>query len=107
MWEYRATVLRVVDGDTIDCSVDLGFCTYQHVRFRLARIDAPEPRGATRDEGKAARLYLSALILGQSVTISSEKTGSWGRWIAEVIGPDRLNVSDSLVLAGHAVYREY
>ena len=47
MYEYEGIVERVVDGDTIDCLLDLGFTTWKKIRVRLAGIDAPESR--TRD----------------------------------------------------------
>ena len=47
MYEYRAVCERVIDGDTIDARIDLGFNVWTFVRIRLYEIDAPESR--TRD----------------------------------------------------------
>jgi len=48
---YGANLVKVIDGDTIDVSIDLGFKISQEVRLRLARIDAPEKRGSDREQG--------------------------------------------------------
>lgn len=46
MYSYNANVIRVIDGDTVDLDIDLGFKTYLHsVRCRLIGIDTPESRG--------------------------------------------------------------
>ena len=47
MYEYKAKLDRVIDGDTVDAMIDLGFDTWVHKRIRLEGIDAPETR--TRD----------------------------------------------------------
>ena len=62
MYEYRATILRVIDGDTIEARVDLGFDVSVIERFRLYGINAPETKGESREEGKAATEYLRVLV---------------------------------------------
>ena len=52
MFEYNATVTRVVDGDTIDAIVDLGFSTFKKVRIRMHGINAPESRTRDLEEKK-------------------------------------------------------
>jgi len=48
-YEYRANIRRVVDGDTVDADIDLGFNVWpRNERLRLYKIDAPETRGASR-----------------------------------------------------------
>ena len=110
MYEYRAVVDRVVDGDTVDVTVDLGFTTYSKQRLRLARIDAPEVRGEEKVAGKAASRYLETMLReGDEVRVRTAKTGKYGRYIAEIwtttVEPE--NISDVMVKEGHAVYREY
>jgi micrococcal nuclease len=61
MYTYNATVDRVVDGDTVDALVDLGFDTWKKVRIRLYGLDAWESRTRDLDEkkkGLAAKQYL-------------------------------------------------
>lgn len=65
MFKYNAKVIRVVDGDTVDALVDLGFSTFKKVRIRMMGINAPESR--TRDleekaKGLAAKIRLEELL---------------------------------------------
>lgn len=87
MFDYNATVVKVIDGDTVDLSVDLGFHVGIAIRTRLLGIDAPETSTA---EGKVARDRLRAeLPVGQAVTIHTEKDpgDKYGRWLAQISGP--------------------
>jgi micrococcal nuclease len=100
MYEYKATILRVVDADTLDMEVDMGFHVTSRQRFRLARIDAPEMKTA---EGKAAKARVETLLAeAASCVISTEKGDSFGRWIAEVVLPSGVNLSDWLLAEGLA-----
>ena len=110
MYQYAGVVTRVVDGDTIDVCVDLGFKVKLDERFRLANIDAPESYGARASEaGRAAALALSQMCPeGTPVRLRSAKTGKFGRWIAEVwiVSPDGdvslKSVNQTMVDEGHA-----
>lgn len=110
MYRYRATVRRIVDGDTLDLDVDMGFRAWRlKERFRLAGINAPESnRAASAAAGRAARDWLAETIpVGSVVTIETAKDpDNFGRWIATVWRDD-LNINDALVEAGHAVRRVY
>ena len=50
---YKAELIRVIDGDTVELIIDLGFDTSRHERFRLYGIDAPEVNTAAGKEAKA------------------------------------------------------
>jgi micrococcal nuclease len=108
LYYYKAKVTRVVDGDTIDCDVFLGFHMTARIRFRLARINTPEVRGVEKVEGRAAKDYLIQLLEDNQneVIIRTEKTGKYGRWLAEVYVSE-INVNDDLVKSGHAEYVNY
>jgi micrococcal nuclease len=87
MYEYHAKVVKVVDGDTIDVDVDLGFKITTHQRLRLANIDTPELRSSNieeREAAKRAKERVEELILGEMVLICTSKTGKYGRYIADV-----------------------
>lgn len=100
MFTYRATVLRVVDGDTIDVSIDLGFSTRTDRRLRLAGIDTPE-RGHPRHE--AASSALRSLIEGKLVSITTSKGPSkWGYYLASIRTDDGIEVNDWMVVTGMA-----
>jgi endonuclease YncB( thermonuclease family) len=83
----------VVDGDTIDVMVSLGFGVFSLVRFRLARIDAPELKTPA---GKALKERLSQLV-SKDVTLTSYGRDRYGRWIAEIWFAEFGNVSDWLL----------
>lgn len=111
-WRFLAKVERIVDGDTIDVQIrfDVGFrfeCTTIE-RIRLARIDAPEPRGDTRIAGKAATAHLREMIpRGTVVMVETSKGDAFDRWIGEVATDGNINVSDRMVDNGHAKYKDY
>ncbi len=100
MWTYKATIDRVVDGDTVDAVIDLGFSISHKVRLRLARVDAPE---MITIEGKRVKSLLeNVLRKGQQCQVVTGKGDRYGRWIAEVtVGT--VNVSDWLLDSGLAV----
>lgn len=84
LYNYRATVIRVIDGDTIDFRVDLGFRVALDIRTRVRGINAPELREAA---GKTARDALWALLpAGREVTIRTAKDprDKYGRWLADI-----------------------
>ena len=59
MWEYQAEILRVVDGDTVDARIDLGFKVHYNVRVRLHGLNAPESRTRDKEEKISCLLYTS------------------------------------------------
>jgi micrococcal nuclease len=108
LYFYRAVVVEVVDGDTVTADVDLGFSVWIHgERMRLARIAAPNIKGADREAGQAAGDFLRDLVLDKPLIIQTiqDSEGKDGRYIAE-IWLDGENLNDRMVAEGHAVYRE-
>ena len=88
VYDYRAKLIRAVDGDTIDCEVDLGFTVFVRIRFRLAGVDTPE-RG--QPGFHEATDELVGLLEGVSddegwFTVRSTKTGKYGRWLCDIDG---------------------
>ena len=110
MYEYRATIDRVIDGDTVDAVVDLGFSTYTKMRLRLTGIDAPEKRRPTLDEGKEAEFHLEDLILDNGprfiIKTLKDKADSFGRYMAEIITEDGVSINRQMIEDGHAVEYE-
>ena len=105
MYEYRCKVVRVVDGDTVDVDVDLGFGVWlKKERVRLLGIDTPESR--TRDKvekqyGLAAKAFLKQ-VLGTSPILKTTKDGKgkFGRILGEFIVEienNRININQYLV----------
>ena len=97
MYEYRAKILRVVDGDTVDVDIDLGFGVWMHKeRVRMMGIDTPESR--TRDKvekkfGLASKEYVKAYLpIGSMQILKTEidksgedKKGKFGRILADFL----------------------
>lgn len=124
MYEYLATVLKVVDGDTIDLDVDLGLYTHAHERVRLYGIDAWETRGEHKEKGKLAREELRKLLAQHDrlrIRSVKDKRGKYGRFLAIVHVDPPLNVvervgtppgllgtvNEWLVEQGHAIWKSY
>lgn len=80
-FENTALVSRVIDGDTFDADVDVGFHIQTRQRFRIRGIDAPEKNQPGFLESTTA---LKNLIEGRTITIRSFKTDVFGRWLADV-----------------------
>ena len=112
LYTYRATVLHVVDGDTVDLSVSLGFEMSYKARFRLVGINTPESYGpAACDEGRAAKQYLIDLLKeGTPVIVKTTKDRKekYGRFLAELFmidtdgNPLATSVNQTMINAGHA-----
>ena len=66
MYSYSARVFNIVDGDTIDCELDLGFHLMTKLRFRLLGIDTPEVVGADKVKGLEAKNWLYKKIAHRS-----------------------------------------
>ncbi len=107
MYEYKATVTKVYDGDTITVDFDLGFgILIRKQKIRLLGINTPEVRGPEKPQGIISRDALRQRILGKVVTIktSKDKKGKYGRWLGEVYVEDE-NINQWLINEGYA--REY
>ena len=103
MYEYSCTVERVVDGDTIDVVLDLGFDILYKSRVRLYGIDTPESRTRNLDEkarGKMAGAFLKdAIEEGTKVVIQTEvkdSRGKYGRVLGNVV-VDGVNINKKMI----------
>lgn len=115
MWEYKAEIVRVVDADTLDLDIDLGFGVTKRERVRLARVDAWEVRGEEREKGLIAKdsvIKLAEQHNWECLVRTEQDKGMYGRYIAEVIfdlyslAEEQVNLSDYLLKEGHAeLYR--
>lgn len=106
MYTYKiAKVNRVVDGDTIDITIDLGFNIHYDVRVRMFGINAPESRTRDLEEkkrGLAAKARLVQLLNDADLTIKTSKdgTGKFGRLLGEIYKGD-ININQQLIEEGH------
>lgn len=103
MYQYRATFVRAIDGDTAVLDVDLGFNVWlKNIHFRFFGIDAPE-RGQL---GWAeARSYVQKFFdLNKTVVINCYGQDKYGRWLADILDPVvGTSLNQQLVKSGLAV----
>ncbi len=101
LYQYRAIVRDVLDGETITADLDLGFYVWRHrERMRLFGVDAPALDGAEKEQAEKAREALSGRILGKELVICTvPEKGSfdalseqYGRFLAKVyVGEESIN----------------
>ena len=123
-FEYNATLVRVLDGDTIDCYIDLGFDLKIKKRVRYMGIDTWESRTRDKEEkvkGLAAKARNKELLEAGTFKIISYGTGKFGRVLGEIfVSPDAVgenavipesvdrnkdglvSINDILIAEGHA-----
>ena len=119
MYEYKAIVDRVVDGDTIDVTIDLGFKTWKKVRVRMEGINTPESRTRDLEEkklGLAAKARLQEILKhnNNECVLKVSGVGKFGRALSTVFveslsplngddGITLIDVNKQLITEGHAV----
>jgi micrococcal nuclease len=101
MYRYKVDVTRVVDGDTVDVDVDLGFgMTYKKQRVRMVGIDTPESRTRDLEEkfyGKQSKYFLESLLKDKEVQLVSHDKGKFGRILGELFIVDSEPLKDGLI----------
>jgi micrococcal nuclease len=109
LFNYKAKIVKVYDGDTVTAEVDLGFKVSFTIKVRLFGIDTPEIRGEERPEGLIARDKVREMILDKEVIIRTIKdsTGKYGRYLGVIYTLEGINLNEWLVENGYAVVAEY
>ena len=111
MFEYRSNLLKIIDGDTIDVDLDLGFSVIlKKQRIRLYGINTPESRTRDLEEkryGLAAKARLRELLedadtITIKTAIDKKARGKYGRILGTVYADD-MNVNEKLLEEGHAI----
>ena len=104
MYQYKGVVNRIVDGDTLDIQIDVGFKIYSHQRFRLLGYNAPETRGPERELGKIAKKHLEEYIPpGTEVVVVTYKADSFGRYLCDLYSHNGRNLVEYLIDEGYGV----
>ena len=115
MYTYKISPLKVVDGDTIDADIDLGFDIKVKKRIRFMGINAPESRTKDLEEkarGLAAKDRVKALLDGcENIQLKSHGVGKFGRCLGEIMldtidGQEKLtlvSLNELLIKEGHAI----
>lgn len=100
----RGVCKHVVDGDTFDVLLDLGFGSYSYVTLRLLGYNAPELKGESRERGLRAKTYAAECLKDKPVLVRSSKSAeTFGRYVAEVTcfnGVERFNLREALLKKG-------
>ena len=112
LYQYKAKILRVVDADTVDAAVDVGFGITMTQRFRLNDYDAPEtwkPRNEKeKQHGKEATERAIELLIDKDVLIKSTKVaGIYGRFGATIWLEDGRNYAEVMISEGFSKKKNY
>jgi len=112
MYEYKAKLVKVVDGDTVDVDIDLGFGVWlKNERVRIMGIDTPESRTSDKVEkvfGLAAKERLKQLVEKETILKTfaakdgEDMKGKFGRILGDFIVGDKM-VTEIMIEEGHAV----
>lgn len=126
MYEYKANILKVVDGDTVHAQIDLGLDVTHYMVLRLAGINAPEL--SNKPAGQESKAYLAHKLLEAPVFVDGfpritirtlkDKREKYGRYLAYLFTGSLPNaaygeedwagsLNEALVEAGHAVWQTY
>ena len=113
MYEYKCTVNKIVDGDTVDVDIDLGFgVVLTDERVRIMGIDTPESRTRNKIEklfGLAAKQRLKELLSKQCILKTEinkdgeDMKGKFGRVLGDFVSPNGKMITDIMIEEGHAV----
>lgn len=102
MYEYNCTIVRVVDGDTVDVDIDLGFDTWRRgERIRLYGVDCPECRSRSAIEKKAGLLakgfVIRSLHEGGTYKLTTKEKGKFGRYLGTIKIDGELTINAALI----------
>jgi micrococcal nuclease len=104
MYEYQAALIRVIDADTFEFNIDLGFYTHVYEKVRLRGVNAPE---RFTPDGKFATDFVKRWFFDNNdltlKTYKTDLTDKYGRWVADVRSGNGHNLADMMLLAGVAV----
>ena len=113
MYEYKCKIVKIVDGDTVDIDLDLGFGVWlRDERVRIMGIDTPESRTSDKIEkifGLAAKDRLNSLLGGEAILLSQvtkggeNMKGKFGRILGNFKTINGKDVAETLMEEGHAV----
>ena len=110
MYYYKVDILRVVDGDTVDVRLDLGFNVWHKCRVRMVGINAPESRTRDLEEKKKglaakARLIEILQLNDNKFVLKSHGVGKYGRCLGELYVETlgETSIQQTLINEGHGV----
>jgi micrococcal nuclease len=112
LYQYKAYIIRIVDADTVDAEVDVGFGLTMTQRFRLNEYDAPEtyrPRNSQeKKHGEEATTRAAELLLNKEVLLKSTKVaGIYGRFGADIWLEDGRKFQTVMIEEGFSKRKNY
>jgi micrococcal nuclease len=101
MYEYYTKIDKVVDGDTVDVFIDLGFSVWHKERIRLSGIDTAEKNTPL---GKALKIYMASELEGKIIKLQVSKPDKYGRYLGKIYltKNSTISVNDQLIKNGLA-----
>jgi micrococcal nuclease len=101
MYEYYTKIDKVVDGDTVDVFIDLGFSVWHKERIRLSGIDTAEKNTPL---GKALKIYLASELEGKIIKLQVSKPDKYGRYLGKIYltKNSTISINDQLIKNGLA-----
>ncbi len=113
VYDYRCRITRIIDGDSLETVIDVGFYITTTHRVRLLGVDAPELFSGppeTRAKGQAAKTWTTDWVNAHTppgwawpFRIRTAKADSFGRWLADVTAlDDGSTLNTDIITAGHA-----
>ena len=110
MYKYNAQVIKVIDGDTLDLFIDLGFKVGFNTRIRMIGIDTPEK---WHPYGKVVKSYLQQILEGQTIYLDVTKKDKYGRYLGVVylnesdeVSVNQMLINENMAKAYHGASRE-
>ena len=94
MYEYYTKIDKVVDGDTVDVFIDLGFSVWHKERIRLAGVDTAEKNTPL---GKALKAYMKDLLEGKTIRLQVTKPDKYGRYLGKIFLTGEQSINDQLI----------
>jgi len=113
MYDYMAQITKIIDGDTVDAIIDLGFDVKLKRRVRLAGIDTPELNSKNPQERQAAKIardYLKSLLKSKEIYLKSEKVkwDKYNRYVAYIyVIPNEYEVTVSKIMFDKGLAKPY
>lgn len=119
---YPFQTVRVIDGDTVELMVDIGFQTFRQVDTRLYGVDTPEIYGVKKWADAEKTTYTEEYAKGKKASdftahwldencgdcrAETLGTGKYGRWIVKLYAPSGETLNDALLESGNAVVADY
>lgn len=99
MYEYYTKIEKVIDGDTVDVFIDLGFSVWHKERIRLVGVDTAEKNTVF---GKATKKLLVDTLEGKKVRLQVSKPDKYGRYLGIIFLNDSESINDQMIKHGIA-----